>query len=103
MKRVVMGFVLGIAGLFAFANTAAACTYTCQLIAPNCRSCVDTQGYTGATCQNTSGSCGCRYTNYCDAATYAQSIGVKPVEEAATCSALPTDTAMSAELVSAAE
>jgi hypothetical protein len=103
MKRVVMGFVLGIAGILAFANTAAACMQTCEFISPTCRSCVDVDWYTGATCQNTSGSCGCRYTNYCDAAAFEQSIGVKPVEEAATCSALPTDTAMSAELVSAAE
>jgi hypothetical protein len=93
MKRVVMGFVLGVAGLLSFANTAAACTSTCQSVAPACRRCVDTGSYTGQTCRNTAGACGCFYTNECLELTLAQSLGVEEADEAATCSAAPTEAA----------
>jgi hypothetical protein len=99
MKRVIMGFVLGVAGLIAFASTAAACTYACTVVSPNCRRCVDVGEYTGMTCQNTSGPCGCFYTNYCDSLTIAQSIGVAPADEAATCS-VSSDDAAFAEMAS---
>ena len=98
MKRIVMGFVLGVAGILAFANTAAACTFECQMVSPNCRRCINTGGYTGQTCRN-SGGCNCIYTNYCVGLTAAQSIGVEPAEEAATCS----DVEASSELVAVGE
>jgi hypothetical protein len=100
MKRVIMGLVLGVAGLIAFANTAAACTYECVVVAPNCRRCVDLQVFTNKTCRNTSGPCGCFYTNECTALTIAESIGVASMDEAPACSASSTDVAASAELVS---
>ena len=98
MKQVIMGFVLGVAGLLAFANTAAACTEECQMVSPNCRRCINTGGPTNQTCRN-SGGCNCIYTNLCFGLTAAQSTGVEPVEEAATCS----DTAASFEFVAVGE
>lgn len=97
MKRVIMGLVLGIAGLVATVDIAAACTYDCVIVSPNCRRCLDLGTYTNMTCQNT-GSCGCRYTNYCEGAA-PQQLSFAPVAEPTSCS---SETA-SAELVSVAQ
>ncbi len=85
MKRVIMGIVLGIAGLIGAAGTAAACTYSCEVVSPNCRRCLDLNPiWTGATCQDT-GSCGCRYTNYCEGSAAPQ-LSFAPVAEPTSCS-----------------
>lgn len=102
MKRIAMRLVLVAAGIVAFANTAAACTSACQVVSPNCRRCVDTGSYTNQTCRN-SGSCNCIYTNECFSLTLAQSIGVEPAEEPATCSTLDSDAAAFAEPIFAVE
>ncbi len=103
MKRVVLGFVLLAAGIFGFAGTAAACTEECVWVSPTCRRCLDVGVYNGQTCKNTVGPCGCFYVrNDCGSVTAAQSIGIEPENEAATCSAQPAEAAVFAELAIAA-
>gem|GEM_PF-2731237 len=91
MKRVLMGFILVAAGIFAFANTAA-CTEACVWVTPSCRRCQDVGVYNGQTCQNTVGACGCFYVrNLCDPVSFAKSTSVAPAAEAATCTTLHHD------------
>lgn len=104
MKRVVLSCTLGVVGLLILANIAAACTFECVWVTDTCRRCLDIGVYNAQTCKNTVGPCGCFYTrNLCDPVTFAQSVGVTPSEEAATCSTLPKDADLASALIFAAE